>query len=119
MIQLATRCFARVYGRRPLAEPVCAELFQNLSIMTEIFGPPERRGRVIYWNFDREDRMGAATIYVRIAGGGQAGDAMQVNVCGDAAFLPWLSDSLASAENGDRVPVTIGSERFTLKAASL
>jgi hypothetical protein len=112
---LVGRDFARVLGEKPTVGHVCAELHGEIDAFIGAYGPPEKIGGMLYWNFSRSDGALGFTAHTHI----HPENGLSLRVCAhrDAAeFFGWISDSLSAVSNCERPPAFIGAEGMSIRA---
>jgi hypothetical protein len=91
--------FARVLGKSPRFDSVSMEILESLAAVTEVFGPPERKGAVAYWNFVSRDSS-KATIFCKVRGKWRDLTFSLSTSANAGPFHEWMLDRLANVNNG-------------------
>jgi len=105
MQRTRAREFARLIDGHPVLLPKHAEIFESLGLAVESFGPAEKAGRLLYWNFQRQDGRRGFTVHTDVRGDSLFVSSDRLG----AEFYGWVLDALAAASNGDRPPAFVGA----------
>jgi hypothetical protein len=109
--------FVRSLGRAPRFGHVNMEMLESLDAMAEVFGPPERKGSVAYWNFVGRDGV-FGTIFCTVVG--RRRDltfSLSARASAEAshAFHEWTFDRLAKVCLGDSIPLFLGGAKYEIR----
>jgi len=110
--------FARVIGLRPVVRNIGkVKLSTSFGSIFELFGPPERIRKLIYWNFAGPDGKSGFSVMMRVTGHYMpkkyaTRDAWITSRKPVRPFLDFLTDRLGSNDNANTPPVFVGSTRF-------
>jgi hypothetical protein len=106
--------FARVLGKAPQFDSVGMEVLESLDAMAEVFGPPERKGSVAYWNFvSRDGAFG--TLFCRAVTRRRDLTFSLSARSGAEAFHQWTFDRLGKVSNGDAAPLFLGGAKYEIR----
>ena len=106
--------FSRVLGKAPRFDSVGMEVLESLDAMAEVFGPPERKGSVAYWNFvSRDGAFG--TIFCTVVARRRDLTFSLSARSGAEAFHQWTFDRLGKVSNGDSTPLFLGGAKYEIR----
>lgn len=112
--------FARVLGKRPVLGAAKYEITDNLDLLGETFGPPERRAHknsaIVYWNFSRDDGTSGFTLFAEVSSGRKPRE-LEISLAAKAgvrSFYDWTIDKLSAMEGGEETPLFIGAGKFVV-----
>lgn len=112
--------FARVLGKRPRLRTAKSSTVDQLGLVVETFGPPERarrrNGSLLFWNFVRTDAADGFSLYARVSRQARLHPRSEVEVqlsagAGVTSFRDWTALRLAGVESGEDNPLFIGTAR--------
>lgn len=106
--------FVRVLGRNPRFGSVGMEVLESLDAMAEVFGPPERKGSVAYWNFVSGDSSFGTIFCTATARRRDLTFSLSAR-SGAEAFHQWTFDRLGKVSNGDLTPLFIGGAKYEIR----
>lgn len=106
--------FTRVLGRVPRFGSVGMEVLESLDAMAEVFGPPERKDSIAYWNFvSRDGALG--TIFCTVVARRRDLTFSLSAGSGAEAFHQWTFDRLGKVSNGDSTPLFLGGAKYEIR----
>jgi hypothetical protein len=106
--------FVRVLGKAPRFGSVGMEVLESLEAMAEVFGPPERKESIAYWNFvSRDGSFG--TIFCTVVTRRRDLTFSLSARSGAEAFHQWTFDHLGKVSNGDTVPLFLGGAKYEIR----
>jgi len=113
--------FARVLGVTIPDGPVFAVAGFSVTLVSEVFGPPEIRDGKACWNFaDANGKITCAITAKRFKGGARD---VEVSFAEPAAtkgeFFDWATTKLNLTQNGDLVPAFLTTHRTALRVERL
>jgi hypothetical protein len=106
--------FVRDLGRAPRFGNVGMEVLESLDAMAEVFGPPERKGSVAYWNFVSRDGAFGTIFCTPVAKRRDLTFSLAART-GAEAFHQWTFDRLAKVSNGDTAPLFLGGAKYEIR----
>lgn len=111
--------FSRVLGERIPNGPIFAQAVFPLSLVGEVFGPPEAANGCLAWNFaDGRGRL-SCSIYCDETQPAVAAELRFVSPIGDESFFEWATERLNLTHNGELPPAFMLRRRMALRVECL
>jgi hypothetical protein len=114
MVAVEPADFVRSLGRAPRFGNVGMEVLESLEAMAEVFGPPERKGSVAFWNFVSRDGSFGTIFCTPVAKRRDLTFSLSART-GAEAFHQSAFDRLAKVSNGDSTPLFLGGAKYEIR----
>lgn len=109
--------FSRVLGEQPHLKDVGMQIIEGLEVLAETFGPPEREGTLVFWNFTGRDGS-RGTVFGKDQSKTRQVVFSVASRSNAKALHGWIFDRLANVSNGDAAPLFLHAAKYEIRSVA-